>query len=78
MLQRVAKSPGFIQHVSDAAGHARGKIAPGRAENDDPAAGHVFAAVIADGFDDRIHAGLRTPKRSPAMPRTKISPPVAP
>ena len=34
------------------------EIAARRAEHDDAAAGHVFAAVIADGFDDRVHAAV--------------------
>ena len=34
------------------------KLRPARTEHDDAAAGHVFAAVIADGFDDRMHAAV--------------------
>src|SRR6185312_4653970 len=41
---------GFIEHVGDATRHARREIASGLAEDDHPAAGHVFATVIADGF----------------------------
>ena len=44
-----------IPHIGEAAAHARREIPPGRAENHDAAAGHVFAAVIADAF----HNGLR-------------------
>ena len=48
----------FVEHVGDAAGHARGEIAPGRAEHDHAAAGHVLAAVIAHRLDDRIGAAV--------------------
>ena len=34
------------------------KLRPGRAEHDDPAAGHVLAAVVADAFDHRDGAGV--------------------
>ena len=48
----------LVEHVGDAAGHAGAEVAAGRAEHDDAAAGHVFAAVIADGFDDGVHAAV--------------------
>ena len=35
-----------------------GEVAPGAAEDDDDAAGHVLAAVVADAFDDRGRAGV--------------------
>ena len=34
------------------------KLRPGLADDDDDAAGHVFAAVVADAFDDRDGAGI--------------------
>ena len=34
------------------------EVAPGRAEHDDAAAGHVLAAVVADALDDRSGAGV--------------------
>ena len=34
------------------------KLRPVGAEHDDDAAGHIFAAVIADAFDDRDRAGV--------------------
>src|SRR5207302_2607121 len=47
-----------VPDVSNAARHAGGKVAPGIADHDDDAAGHVFAAMIAralyDGGDARI------------------------
>ena len=56
----------LVEHVGDAAAHAGGKIAAGAADDDHRAAGHVFAAVIADPLDDR-HArrccGRRTARR---------------
>src|SRR5262249_8722546 len=48
-LERVVR----IEHVSDAPTHARGEIPPGPAKDGHAAARHVFAAVIADAFDDR-------------------------
>ena len=59
-----------VEHVGDAAAHARREVPPGPAEHDDAPAGHVFAAVIADALDDGEAPLLRTAKRSPAMPRT--------
>ena len=47
-----------IEHVRDAAAHARREVPAGPAEHDDPAAGHVFAAVIADAFDDGERAAV--------------------
>ena len=68
----------LIEHVSDAAAHACGKVSACPSENDDDAARHIFAAVIANAFDNRVAPLLRTAKRSPATPRMKASPPVAP
>src|SRR4051812_6672289 len=42
----------WVPDVSDAARHAGRKIAPGIADHDDHAAGHVFTAVIARALDD--------------------------
>ena len=47
-----------IEHVGDAAAHAGGEVAAGRPEHDHAAAGHVFAAVIADAFDDGVGAAV--------------------
>ena len=43
---------GFIQNVGDAATHPRSEIPAGRAEHHYRSIGHVFAAVVADAFDD--------------------------
>ena len=52
------KVAALVEHVGQAAGHARREIAARRPEHDDPAAGHVLAAVVADGLDDRLDAGV--------------------
>ena len=41
-----------VEHISDAAGHTGCEVFARLAEDDDLAAGHVFAAVVADAFDD--------------------------
>ena len=46
----------LVVDVGDAAAHAGGEVAPGLAEDDDGAARHVFAAVVAGAFDDRRRA----------------------
>ena len=48
----------FVEDERDAAAHAGGEIATGAAEHDDGAARHVFAAVVADTFDDHGGAGI--------------------
>src|SRR5205807_10334785 len=42
----------FIVDIGDAAAHTGSEVSPRATENDDGAAGHVFAAVIAGAFDD--------------------------
>src|SRR5690606_20721210 len=42
----------LVEHIGNAARHAGSEIAPGAAEHDNDAAGHVFAAMIADAFDN--------------------------
>ena len=46
------------QYVSEAAGHARAKIEAEGPENQGDSAGHVFASVLADAFDDRERAAI--------------------
>ena len=48
----------LVEHIGDAARHASGEIATGLADDDDDAAGHIFAAVIAGAFDDGNRAGI--------------------
>ena len=48
----------LVEHKSKAAAHPCGEVSAGRAEHDDAAAGHVFAAVVADTLDDRAGAGV--------------------
>src|SRR6185369_217158 len=40
-----------IVDIGDATRHAGGKVAPGKSEHGDDAAGHVFTAMIAGPFD---------------------------
>ncbi len=54
-LREVAR---LIENVSDAARHSRGEVAARLAQNDDKAVRHVFAAVIADSFDNGSSAGI--------------------
>ena len=58
---RVAAFPELsvdIEHVGDSARHAGGEVAPGNAQHDHRATGHVFAAVIAHAFNHRLRAGV--------------------
>ena len=48
----------LVQNVGHAAGHARGEVAAGLADDDDTAAGHVLAAVVADALHDGVDAGV--------------------
>ena len=48
----------LVEHVGDAARHAGGEIAAGRAEHHHHAAGHVFAAMVAGAFDHGDGAGV--------------------
>ena len=55
VLDKVA---GFVEHIGDPTAHASGKIAAGRAEDDGIATGHVFAPMVANAFDNGLHAGV--------------------
>ena len=50
-LQLQVEVAGDVPDVGDAARHAGGEVAAGRAQDDGAAAGHVLAAVVADAFD---------------------------
>ena len=58
-----------VINIGDTARHTGGEITSRAADDDDPAAGHVFAAVIADALDDRAsrpscaHRIARRPRR---------------
>src|SRR5262245_40096526 len=49
---------GLVEDVGDAARHAGGEVAPGRADDQDDAAGHVFAAMVADALDHGDGTGI--------------------
>src|SRR5437016_793344 len=55
---RLAELTGFIQHVSDPARHAGGEVLAGICQADDQAPSHIFAAVIAQAFDDSRCPGI--------------------
>ena len=57
-----------IQHVSHTAGHACGKVASDLSQDHRTAAGHIFAAVVADAFHHR---------RGPAVTYTEPFPGLA-
>ena len=46
------------KNVGEAASHAGAEIQAERAEDEDDAAGHIFAAVLADAFDNREGAAI--------------------
>ena len=48
----------FVQHERDAAAHPGGEVPSGTTEHDDDATRHVFAAMVADAFDDRESAAV--------------------
>src|SRR5581483_10785605 len=48
----------LVEDVRDPAAHAGGEVAAGPAEDDDAAARHVLAAVVADALDDGARAGV--------------------
>src|SRR5450830_1198016 len=47
-----------VVHVGDTARHAGREVAAGGTQHDDGAAGHVFATVVAQAFDDGRGAGV--------------------
>ncbi len=52
----------LVENVSYTAAHAGGKIPAARPEHQDQALGHVFAAVVADAFDDGSRSGVANGK----------------
>ena len=69
---------GFIQHVGDAARHTRAEVATGGAQHDHPPARHIFAAVIADRLDHRVHATVSDAEPLAGHPTDVSLPLVAP
>src|SRR5438034_1553139 len=53
------------QYVRESAGHAGAKIQAEWPEDDGDAAGHVFAAVLSDAFDDGKRAAVPDSKAFP-------------
>src|SRR5260221_1030432 len=51
-----------IVYVCDATTHPGCKIPAGVTQDNDPAARHVFAAVVADAFDDSLYTGVADSK----------------
>src|SRR6185436_15112620 len=47
-----------VPDIGNAARHAGREIAPGIADHDDDAAGHVLATMVAGAFDDRDGTGI--------------------
>ena len=47
-----------IEHVGDATGHPGSEVTAGGPQDDDAAASHVFATVVADAFHDGSDAGI--------------------
>ena len=57
----------FIQHIGDAAGHARREVLSRGPQDDAAAAGHVLAAVVSQPSTHGTAPELRTQNRSPAI-----------
>ena len=61
----IAKPPKifvFVKHIRDPAGHAGREILACSSKNNDAAAGHIFAAVIANAFDDGVCSAVTNRK----------------
>ena len=74
MLQRGANVAVLVEHVGDAAAHAGGEVAAGRAEHD-----HAPPVMYSQPWSPTpsttaLAPELRTAKRSPARPRKNASP----
>ncbi len=68
----LGESAVFIEDIGNPARHAGRKIASGAAEDDHAAAGHVFAAMIADPFHDRVDAAVPDAETFPG-PAAQVS-----
>ena len=58
LVAQSGKDTLFIQHIGDAAAHARGEVAAHGADHHHAAAGHVLATVVADALDDGLGAAV--------------------
>src|SRR6266566_1043045 len=58
----------LVEHVCDPTAHAGGEVPARAPEDDDGAARHVFATVVADALDDR--GRTRVPDREPLAGET--------
>ena len=47
-----------VQHIGNAARHPGGKVPPGRPQDNDCTACHIFTAVVADPFHNGGRAGI--------------------
>src|SRR5579859_4233425 len=63
-----------VEDVGSSASHSRGEIATDVAQDNHAPASHVFAAVIAQTFDDRHRAGVAHGKSFAATARSKETP----
>lgn len=57
-ISQLGEMTGFVEHVSDAAGHAGAEIPADGSEDDDHAIGHVFAPVVTHALDDGGGSGV--------------------
>ena len=48
----------LVPHISNTAAHAGGEVAPCTSENHHASSGHIFAAVVADPFQDSDSTGV--------------------
>jgi hypothetical protein len=54
VVELVDEAVVHVEHVGEAASHARTEVVTGLAQNADKAAGHVFTAVIASALDNSV------------------------
>ena len=61
-IASVGERAALVEHVGDAARHARSEVASRLTDDHDDTAGHIFAAMIACALDDRDRAGIAHPE----------------
>src|SRR5690606_41692733 len=52
---------GLIQHIGETTGHTRPEVNAGWTEYRHDTTGHIFTAVVASAFNDRISSGVTHP-----------------